>query len=343
MPFSSYILNSVKISFQVMISMLMFPLAFNMVNTLNKFRKLNKSIIIFISLLIFNFIISNIFKLGIDSYTQTTHFVSGQLGDAWNNFTYSILITPIILPMIKSNIKKKFYLIIVFIASIILILSFKRIAILGLIIGFLFYFLLSKYTINKMKIIIMLIIMFIISFELYSELFFKRYEVRASKGRFTKDFYETELRFKESIFVWDDLLSFKDPAKSLFGLEAFNSIGIYSQGRYGLRNLHVDYNLIAYTTGLLGLFLYFLIYIKILLVFFKYKKYLPNHQYFNKLRAVFLSLFFISFITSIGGQMYHITFRMILFIYLGAILSIFRNYSSKFLTTKKTLVQSHSS
>ena len=86
------------------------------------------------------------------------------------------------------------------------------------------------------------------------DIIFKQYDAR--RDRFEEGALTSEARYLETIAIWDAILSFENPAKSLFGLEAFHSMGGYGAGRFRGRQAHVDYNLILVTNGLVGLFLY---------------------------------------------------------------------------------------
>lgn len=152
---------------------------------------------------------------------------------------------------------------------------------------------------------------------LYSDLLSSRLGARSD--RFEEGSLQKEGRFLESFIVWEEVFSFKKPSKSIFGLEAFNSVGNYGGGSFGVRNLHVDYNLIVNTIGLLGFMLYFKVFLEIYSNYRKVKKNITVTSDLIKMQKTYIMiLLFVPFFTSLGGQMYAITFRMIIFIYLGA-------------------------
>jgi hypothetical protein len=325
LPFSSDPAHSFKLTLQVMISLLAFIPAFNLIRNYDDLIKLNKSVVIFMTLIIINFIIAGLLNLGGTDYSTGNEFQAGGLRDAYNNLTYSLLIVPLLFAFTSSKNEKIFISILSIIIFILLIMTLKRIAIAGAIWGFLIYFILSDKK-NKKLIYFAFMFIVIIGFSpFYEDTLMQRLEFRQEHGRFSSDFYTSEERYIETFYVWSEISSLAEPLRSLFGLEAFNSAGKYANGVFGSRNLHVDYNLILFTTGLVGLILYLMIYIKL----FKGYKYItlnlkPNNR-IKTLKVIFMVLLLTSLFTSLGGQMYHISFRLIVFIYMGAIMKILTN------------------
>jgi hypothetical protein len=166
----------------------------------------------------------------------------------------------------------------------------------------------------------------------FGEMVEKRLEARSD--RFESGALEREGRFLESQFVWEQALSFEDPAKSLFGLEGFYSVGNYAEGRFGERQLHVDYNLIVNTIGLVGLLLYIGMFVQIGLRMRKVRRYAAIEPSLDVLlHSVFWMLLLNQFITSFAGQMYHVSYRLIVFVFMGAILGTY--YSSAYAHTHR--------
>jgi hypothetical protein len=153
------------------------------------------------------------------------------------------------------------------------------------------------------------------------DLLINRIGVRAEQGRFEKDFYQSEGRYLEVKYLYDQLQNFKKPLEVVFGLRAFDSRGIVGDD---LRQFHVDYTLIAFTLGFFGLLIYLLIHLKILMQLKDIFKSMTGNRYLLlKYKTHIISgfvLLFSSMLTSIGGQMYHVSFRALIFMTLGAII-----------------------
>jgi len=310
---------SIKFSIQIITSLLMFFVGYALIkNEFDLYYYLKQFFWIYVVIII-NTIISNIFKIGLDDYTQTTDYVVGGLNDAWNTYTYSLIMFPLLL---LYKIQKKYVLYFcAFLILVFLMVSLKRIAILGVVfasITFIYFFGIRARVIKRM---VYLLIILLLTSPLYSDLLINRIEVRAEQGRFSKDFYESEGRYLEVTYLLHNLKRFEYPLEVIFGLKAFDSRGVVGGE---LRQFHVDFTLIAFTLGVFGLIIYLLVHLKIFLQLKTIFKNLKRNNYiFLKYRIHIISAFvllFSSLITSIGGQMYHVTFRLMVFITLGVII-----------------------
>ena len=323
MFFSSSISISLNGVLKNSISILYFVIGYSYFSTPDKFKQLSLSLNLFYLILVVNFIISNYFDLGTDAYTESSEFLVGNLDDRWNVFTYSLLIFPVVLIYRKTSFSKYVSIFLAFICLVILIFSLKRIAIVSLLVGYCVYGFLNLSIKNVMSFFLVFSFVGLLSFSLFSDVLDNRIEARSD--RFDDGSLEREGRYLESFYVWEEVLEFENLNKSLFGLEAYNSVGNYGDGIFGERNIHVDYNLIVNTLGIVGLILYLLIFVSFYFQLRLVSKIISKVNKFDwKLYSIFWSLFISQFITSLGGQMYNITFRLIIFIFLGSILSNLR-------------------
>jgi len=321
-PFCSDLIYSLNVSTKIFISLLMLPIGYSLFKTFESINSLNKKIFLSYILIILGLFLSNYFKLGGYTYSEGVGIQAGGFEDKWNNLTYLLLLAPLYLSLKTKRINKFFFIISFFAILVVLLISLKRIAIIGFILGyFIFYLFYGNYgkAIKNVLIIGLLLFAFL---PFYFDAMKAVIEVR--KERFKPNFIKSEARYLETLAIWKEIFSFKDPVKSLFGTEAFNSIGMYAEGAFGQRQAHVDYNLILISNGIVGLFLYLNIYFQI---FVKYKKAnlkLKQKRY-RLIKGIFFALFFTSLITSLSGEMYSLTFRTIIFLYLGASLGIISN------------------
>lgn len=317
---SSFI-NSLKI----LIPIVAILIGFHYFNTKEKIKPLAKSMNIAMLILVINFLVCNTFGIGeasrYEKEGEEAVFLMGQLTDNWNMFTYSLLTVPVILAAQPKRKKYYTYFLAIFNAMLI-ILSIKRIAILGLLFGSIIN---ASYRISVKRMIsigVGIAVVAVLSYPLYSKALNQRFEARAD--RFEEGSMQKESRYLETFYVWNDVESFDSYTRSFFGMEAFNSAGNYADGRFGDRQLHIDYNNIVNTVGLFGLLLYLLIFVQIWRRFKKYTQHLGALDDFSTtMKSTFISMFFVQFLTSIAGQMYNISFRLILFIFLGSALGYF--------------------
>ncbi len=313
-------LNTLKI----IIPIFTILIGYHFFDTKEKIMHLAKSMKLVLLIVIINLVISTVFGLGSSRYTEEGEeetFYMGQLSDHWNMFTYAILSVPVLLHFEEK--KGKIYIsILAFLNAILILLSIKRIALVGLFGGGLINAFMTLKTKVILKFTFMGAIVMILSYPIYGGMLNERFEARAD--RFEEGSMEKESRYLETFYVWGDAFSFKTLDKSLFGMEAFNSAGTYAGGKFGDRQLHVDYNNILNTIGIVGFIIYFIMFFQIWRSFKTSLKGLLIEDKFSKtMRSIFFSFFIMQFITSIAGQMYNITFRMIVFIFLGAAMGYF--------------------
>jgi hypothetical protein len=106
------------------------------------------------------------------------------------------------------KIQKKYVLYFcAFLILVFLMVSLKRIAILGVVfasITFIYFFGIRARVIKRM---VYLLIILLLTSPLYSDLLINRIEVRAEQGRFSKDFYESEGRYLEVTYLLHNLKS----------------------------------------------------------------------------------------------------------------------------------------
>lgn len=325
-PFVSDLSYSINVSGKVFISLFMLPIGFYLIDSEPKFNHLIRLQTIILLFICVGFLANEIFNLGGYSYSEAVEMQFGSMRDNWNVLTYSLLISPLILlnGFYKIPRKERLLFVILFIVVLIFIaISFKRVAIAGVIVGAsIFVFNYRKYQKIIFGIIGLFIVLAILS-PFYVNIISKQAEARAK--RFTFEGLREEARYRESFFVWGDVFGFESYSKSFFGKEAFASKGNYAEGRFGKRMLHVDYNLILSTCGIFGLVLYLNIYLSIYKLFKKLIPFAPK-EYGRLLKSVFFSLLLTSLFTSLAGQMYQPTFRIIIFLYIGAILGVLNSF-----------------
>ena len=313
-------LNTLKI----IIPIFTILIGFHFFNTKEKIKYLAKSMKYVLLIVIINLVLSTFFGLGSSRYTEEGEeetFYMGQLSDHWNMFTYAILSVPVLMHF-ETRKGKVYVATLAFLNAILILLSIKRIALAGLLGGGIINAYLTLKTKVILKFTLIGAIIMVLSYPIYGSMLNERFEARAD--RFEEGSMEKESRYLETFYVWGDAFNFKTLDKSLFGMEAFNSAGTYAGGIFGDRQLHVDYNNILNTIGIAGLLIYFIMFIQIWRSFKKSLKGLVIEDKFSKtMKSIFYSFFIMQFITSVAGQMYNITFRMIVFIFLGAAMGYF--------------------
>lgn len=320
-PLAFEIDYSLKVSIQVITSLLMFFVGFALIKNEFDFRYYLKQFFWIYIVIVANTIVSNIFDFGLDDYTKSTDYVVGGLNDLWNSYTYSLIMLPLLLVY---RVEKKIILYVsAFLVFVFLLISLKRIAILGVFVASILFLVFVGIKTNILKRIVIGIIILAVTSPLYFDLLSQRIQIRAEQGRFSSNFYEDEGRYLEFQYLIDQTMEFKKPLEILFGLRAFDSRGIVGDGN---RQFHVDYTLITFTLGLVGLILYLLMYFQWFRLGIKVFRHLKSLGYrylrFKMHLATYFILLITSLVTSIGGQMYHVTFRVMIFMTTGVLLKL---------------------
>jgi len=326
--FSSNIILSFKIFNQVLLTWCFLILGYTFINNLYDFKKMNKKMIILLHLFILNLIIVNIFNLGQDSYWSADYDAIMKIGNIFtqglNSVSYALILVPYIIQ--ETLPKKKLYILIVASISFILqLLYFKRISIFATLFGFVVLFIHNQ---KKKKLVLFFIgfvLLLLAFYPLYKEKLLTAYAIR--EHRMKAENFSEEGRFRETFIILEDIfLKEPDLINILFGKELFNSSGNYGGGVFGIRQIHVDYNLLLHGSGLIGLFLYYTFQFSLLVIFFKLKKKSTlSKKEKNNLGSIFLSYFFIAFIISLSGGINGVLYNSIRYLYLGGIIKILNN------------------
>ncbi len=349
--YSSIFQYSLKQFIKAATPILFYIVAMYWVKDLNSLRRINKAMLALIALFVINIIVANIFDLGKVQYeNEETIDVGNIYSIGLNSMAYALVLFPLFLYNYKFKNKyyKSFYFSLSIVTLIIMLILMKRGALVGLLTGYLIWFLTSnfKYKSRLLQSLFILTLVLIVSYPLYSHYLISRFEVR--KERIRMDSYETEGRYMENQIVIDEILSFKDVKYSLIGREMFNSPGNYAQGKFGQRQLHNDYARLLNGSGILGLLFYFFVQFVILRFYIQQKKKLKSlHVYgrFEKvLNSVFMSFFFMYFVIGISGGIDGTLYTGIRYIYLGAITALFKvkfnNVSNRDNREKNKLIRS---
>lgn len=320
--------KSTNITLKICIPIASFALGFRVFNSLENIRKLCVSVLWVYGVLIANFLLSQFFQLGQSVYSDESNFRVGNLDDAWNVFTYSVLLAPLVIHFLGSNRKLKWIAYLGALSNALLVLiSIKRIAILGLLTGTAIRWVFTPQIKRVFRSLFLALVGLVLLYPFVQETLSERIEARSD--RFETGSLEREGRYLESQYVWEEVLSFENPMKNLFGLEGFYSVGNYAGGKFGDRQLHVDYNLIVNTVGLVGLAIYVWVFVQLACRMRKVMAVTdlsaPDQ---TMLSSTFWMLLLNQFVTSFAGQMYHVSYRLMVFVFLGAILGTF--YSSAY-------------
>lgn len=337
-PFSSEFFYSLKGYMQVFISMMCLVIGYIYFDRKTKLDLLNKIALGVLLFTIFSSIMGYFFGIGAQlEYTVKKGPETIGLLRSFGLYSGAVIIG--ILPLVVTSFQKSFGRWLLFgtaiITYIFILLNVRRTAIVIPLIGLLTYL---WFIPNKKKIISGLVIgigVLLLLSPYYEKTLLRRFEIRENAGRFEEDFYETESRYIENINVFEKVFSFDNPIKSFFGSK------IYASGREGdsrTRMNHTDLANLLDGTGIIGVILYVLLYFQL----FKAPKRIKVrlNRNFDLYKSTYYGLLFISIFASIGGSLMNVTLRSILFLYMGAMLSMMKMVKLDFVVNNKLLMKS---
>lgn len=225
----------------------------------NKFRKM---ILILSSLSIIMVIIYSVLGIGYNAYGSSIVYYGGLTAFGGYLFIY---ILPIMLYLIIEN-KKLSYIVLAAIIFVIPVLSFKRVYLFLLLIAILLFLLYNAKSIkNISKIVLFIVIILIMSLWTYQPI---RDMIVVRGDRFSKGIIMREGRYLEYVVIYEEFVKGKNLKLKLFGNELFNNGSQIGQTflireDFTDRYFHSDYGEIIYSTGLIGIILYIIIYSKL--------------------------------------------------------------------------------
>ena len=298
------------------ISFLMIPVGMQLGKVKN--TQIIKSLYFVIIILIINYIVSQVYKIGVSTYHEDSFYQGGA------SVTAPIIIAAILLVFFNSyNTNRLPYsrfinLFIISASVFIILISMKRGAILGFIAGILVYMIFSsKKASTAIRLAFIVFSLFIFSNE-YSDTLKKRIDARSTES----NEIQNENRYKETFYVVEEL-SNSNFFQITFGSEAFNSKSVMKKYFGRERQLHVDYNILLHGTGILGLIFYlylFYIYIRIAWSIKRSTKAFNDPIYKNLISenySLIISLITLSMVMSISGGLQFTSYRVILLFIIG--------------------------
>ena len=152
-------------------------------------------------------------------------------------------------------------------------------------------------------------------------MFVERYEARGAENKFSYEAVEGDPRFDEPLLVWNHMVK-QGADKLLIGIEGAPeiSLGPVARREMTFRAIHNEYGMLLYKFGIIGLFLYVILFYSFYRRAAKLKKILFNSG-INVIEywIVFQNLIIIFLIEAIAGGHSHPTFRGLVLLYSGAI------------------------
>jgi hypothetical protein len=307
---------------------MLFPLGFILTSSFDHFKVLNKRLLITNILFVVSIIIFTIFGIGINQYGGDSSFKTGAfIHSLIYTGSFLLILIPIFYKDLRTKIAKNALTLLGMATLVVLILSVRRTALVIVLIGAVVYMFLNKNHFPRIALNgIMLLVVLFVSYPLYKDPLEKQIQARGDvfNDRKVSENLQEETRFAETIAVYNERILNPDLRVLLFGQYLFDSGGKYAGGVHKDRPLHLDTNVILHGSGLVGLILYLLSYLQIFMKYSVLKTRLDTRIDKN-LTAAFLGIYLSLLFLLISGGMTTITFNLIAFLYMGAILGLYRS------------------
>ncbi len=312
--FADYVLYSITVSSKVILSMLSIVIGYHYINDAASMRALSKSLFFCALILLLNYSLATFVGIG-----KRTYSLDLELGitSSWFVYTYLVILAPLYYMHERSRLKIIVFGLMLSIMLVLVLVSFKRAAILGIVFGYAVFMYYYRKKVRAVKYVSVFLLALVLLSPIYVDILSTQFEARSS--RFEEGALESEMRYQETPLVWGYIFSFEDPLVSIFGLNPFQTSGRYGGGGFGQRMLHVDYNAILLSLGIVGFLLYMLVYYNLAIGSGGLRRRVLSNEYCIY-QGLFWAILLTSLFTSLSGGISSVTFRSLIFLFLGALL-----------------------
>ena len=299
------------------------PFAYGLffINSFQRFIEMNRVYIISIVLILLTILVANITGVSYKLYTETGFSLGGQGVNIAKNLTIFVLPFPIYLALTKKRGEGLALRILYVLCLVVIIVSLKRGAMLGLMLGMATYFITSgrrgKFLRNSL--IVFAVLFF--TYPFYEPLLQQAFAARESNFSFEEKDIEREGRFMESRMTLNDI-------KNKSVLRTLTGEGIQSEGEYfnTPRMHHTDFFSILFGAGIIGLVLYIMTFYKPVQEAGLFRFLEKERPIIREMRAVIYSLIAGLAGLSISGVYHTIDLRATAFLYIGGCIGLMRSY-----------------
>lgn len=297
----------------------MFPIAYYFFRSYDSFVRLVFFMIIGASFVCLNLLYAQFAGKGISAYVDDSFYLGGAGVGITNQLAFVLLAYPVILRSLKkfSLFEKGLIFVVGLLCIIFVIIAMKRASLVSLAFGSIIYFGFTRNKGKVLKYVLLATAILLFASPFYKDNLQKRYEERVKQ---TQN-YEQEGRYQEFFFV---IKEFEEGNiwQKLFGKEIFNTgqnfgVKYFNRGRM----IHGDISSMFYGSGLVGITMYFWVFILIFLRGISYLRKVRGERNLRELMASFFSMLIAIMIVSATGSG-TVGEKCLVFLFLGAISGI---------------------
>lgn len=328
--FSSNFLTTISSVSKVLITVFYFGIGYVEIMNRGNISKMYKGIYISSIIVILNFLVANLFKIGQTSYSSYVSFYAGGFHvGALNTLAIFFIVLFSNIQQKRIDIKTTYIIAATILIFTFELISMKRVPIAASLVGLVLITFKNEKWLNSLKYLFIFAIIMLISLPIYKDLLIGQFEARNNQMKI--ETLESESRYLELKFIYQDILQSTSVNKALFGEELFNSIGKYAQGYFGPRDIHTDHGKLLHGAGLIGLILYLMTFAYLFLKYYRIskKERLENKDLMNVYLAILIVMFMMTFSEGLLAVSYKTSSLMIL----GSILGYLSR--QKYLRSKK--------
>jgi len=326
---SSEFLFSFKNTLKVILSMMMFTVGYHLINDINQYNKLIKSIHSIIILSLIFVVFGYVFKIGRPleyTFTEGEEDIIGLLGSGGlYPGAVALSILPISINLIKKRSQRVIFVFLSIIFYIFILLNVRRTAIILPLIGFFVIIIFNEIKFKFLINIILIFLILLIMSPFYKETLIQRIEIRNKQREnelTSAKFYEKEQRYLENIILIQEIFSSSDPINALFGINNNIFANNVKNNKIIGRLYHSDTAVLLYGGGIIGFFLYFFVIYKLFIWIFKFKTHNSlGKEYFIISLILLLQTVFIIF----NGSLTLFAYKSVTYLLLGATLHMQKN------------------
>ncbi len=325
--------NSFNGVMRLWIAFSMYPVMVSVLRTQQDVLAFLKALVVGSVIVVATFGVAQVYPWGWEGYMRGRGFSYGGMGAyATYAMVYLALGGLAAMSLWRTRRQRLFALLVHVLAGVIVMISFRRGAMAGMIAGFAVIVLLGGVRLSPGRLLgatALAVPIIAAAFFLFGDKVTDLYTARVTQG------VEFEMasrfgRVAETKQVWSDFAN-GSPRHMLFGTEFFNSTDIFEWLRED-RPIHIDYNVMLDGAGAVGLIGFLLVYFLIALRFRARWRRLFRSRYAIGIRAVFWGLLATSLIFSASNQLWVTTPYALFFALLGAL-----QRSAELLPTKQAV------
>jgi hypothetical protein len=290
------------------------------INSPRRFSELNRVFLFSIAIIFFTIVLANITGVSYKLYADTGFSFGGQGVNIAKNLTIFVLPFPIYMLLVRKRGSRLLLRVIYIICLVIIVISMKRGAMLGLLLGTAAYFFTSASRGIFLRNSLIAITVLFLAFPLYEPILQETFIARQQNFSLEEKDVESEGRYMEYKMTVDDIRH-----KSI--LRTMTGEGVQSESFYFniLRMHHTDFFSILFGAGVIGLVLYIMTYYKAYAEVRHFRFLERSRPMVREMRAVTNALIFGLAGLSLSGVYHTIDLRVMAFLYIGGCVGVMRS------------------